>query len=386
MPSKAPEPSLRLSTKTLAANEREWTALSELIGRIYECAIDPGQWDDTLAQMVALIGPPEWDVAFLIWERLSPPRCRFIGAAGVSPMAREVYVSTFAGRHPWSRKIFPLPIGSVVDTDDIMPRSELIEHAIYKNFLGAWGIERAVAAVLDRRGSEALALLMPGKPQRELEGLKRGLRLIAPHLQRAARISRTLGEASLREGAAQAALERAPTAIVALTPGLEIVTANGKAQALAESGVIRTAGGRFAFSDGRAQACLVQLAATAPPASAAFKTRGPRELSVLAARLPTQTMRTLDGVVEGAGLVVSIGVDGGAPLLEIDRLGAWFGLTPSEARLVAALAGGDNLQDYAARRNVSMNAVRFLLKGVYRKTGVDSQARLIARIRDLPLS
>ncbi len=106
---------------------------------------------------------------------------------------------------------------------------------------------------------------------------------------------------------------------------------------------------------------------------------------MLAARLPTQTTRTLGGVVEGAGLLVSIGVGGGAPLLEIDRLGAWFGLTPAEARLVAALAGGDNLQDYAARRNVSLNAVRFLLKGVYRKTGADSQARLVARIRDLPL-
>ncbi len=83
--------------------------------------------------------------------------------------------------------------------------------------------------------------------------------------------------------------------------------------------------------------------------------------------MPTQTTRTLSGVVEGAGLLVSIGVGGGAPLLEIDRLGAWFGLTPAEGRLVAALAGGDNLQDYAARRNVSLNAVRFLLKGVYRK-------------------
>ncbi len=265
MPSKAPEPRLRLSTRTLAANAREWTALSELIGRIYECALDPGQWDDTLAELAALLGPPEWDVAFLIWERLSPPRGRFIGAAGVSPMAREVYVSTFAGRHPWSRRIFPLPVGRVVDTDEIMPRAELTGHAVYKNFLGAWGIERAVAAVLDRRGPEALALLMPGKPERELEGLKRGLRLIAPHLQRAVRISRTLGEASLRDGAAQAALERAPTAIVTLTPSLEVVTANGKAQALAESGAIRTAGGRFAFADRSAQAHLVALAATAPP-------------------------------------------------------------------------------------------------------------------------
>ncbi|HEY4944333.1 MAG TPA: hypothetical protein VII56_23090 [Rhizomicrobium sp.] len=32
-----------------------------------------------------------------------------------------------------------------------------------------------------------------------------------------------------------------------------------------------------------------------------------------------------------------------------------------------------------------MNAVRFLLKGIYRKTSVGSQAQLVAQIRNLPL-
>jgi DNA-binding CsgD family transcriptional regulator len=33
---------------------------------------------------------------------------------------------------------------------------------------------------------------------------------------------------------------------------------------------------------------------------------------------------------------------------------------------------------------VSLNAVRFLLKGVCRKTGATSQAQVVARVRDLP--
>jgi DNA-binding CsgD family transcriptional regulator len=378
----------RLSTKALAANEREWSALSELIGRVYECALDPTLWDDTLVHMAALLGPAEWDVVMLLWERQDPPSGRFVGAANLIPMAREVYLSTFAARQPWSRRISNLQLGRVIDTDEIMPRSEIVESSFYKNYLATWNLQLAVAVMLDRNGPQRLGLIMPGPPGPALDGLKRGLRLLAPHLQRAVRIGRALGQANLRAGAAETALEQAPVAVVTLTPDLRLMTANAKATTLIESGWIRIADTRFAFADRKGQARLAALAALPPPESAAFKIAGPNdaELAVLAARIPTQTARTLAGEIEGAGIVVSIGLGGRAPLIEIDRLAAWFGLTPSEARLAAALAGGDNLQDYADRRSISTNAVRFLLKGVYRKTGAESQGQLVAKIRDLPLN
>jgi DNA-binding CsgD family transcriptional regulator len=71
-------------------------------------------------------------------------------------------------------------------------------------------------------------------------------------------------------------------------------------------------------------------------------------------------------------------------LIDTDRLGAWFGLSPAEAMLVSALAVGEDLADYAASRNVTANAIRFHLKNIYRKTGVTTRAQLVARVRDLP--
>jgi DNA-binding CsgD family transcriptional regulator len=106
---------------------------------------------------------------------------------------------------------------------------------------------------------------------------------------------------------------------------------------------------------------------------------------VLAARLTTQVAQTLAGDIEGAALVVSIGVGVRAPLIETNRLAAWFGLTPSEARLATGLSQGDTIQTYAFKHSVSTNAVRFLLKGIFRKTGTTSQAQLVLRLRDLPL-
>ncbi len=382
---KPPNP-IRVPHLSLAENERELSALSALIGRIYECAIDPSQWDDTLSEMGAALSPPDWDVILLQWEKQSPPGCRFIGATHLIPMAREIYRTTFAGRHPWSRRMWSLPVGRVVDSDEIMPRSEILESDFYKTFLSTWNLQIAIGVVLDRQGPERLALTMPGPPGYRIDGLKRGIRLLAPHIQRAVRISRALGEASLRVDAAQSAMDAAPNAIVSLTPGLKVMTSNAKLHALVESGWAKLSDGGFAFTDRKAQQQLVELAAAAPPTSAAFRATGPdgSDLAVLGARLTTQTADTLDGRIEGAGIILTIGITTATPLIAIDRLAAWYGLTPAEARLAAELSAGRALEDCAARRNVSMNAVRFLLKGIYRKTGDASQAQLVARLRDLP--
>ena len=378
---------VRVTREDLEANARAWGALSDLIGRIYESAVDPSQWDDTLALIAATLGPAEWDVAMLLWERSAPPGGRFVAAAGIGPIIREVYCSTYAGQNPLARRIAAQPIGRVVDSFDIMPLTELLEHPIYTSFLQAWGMERAIGVMLDRRGQERLGLIMPGRPDRDLDGLKRGLRLLAPHLQRAVRISHSLGEANLRLQASASALDRAPVAVVTLRRDLSVMDANDKARALVKAGWVSLAGDRFHFTDRRAQTQLSQLAAAAAPATAAFNAVGPEgdEIAILGARLSPQVADTLAGPIEGAAVILTIGINSRAPLLQIDRLGAWYGLTPSEARLAAALAAGDTLADYAAIRNVSLNAVRFLLKGVYRKTGVGGQAQLVAAIRSLPL-
>jgi DNA-binding CsgD family transcriptional regulator len=71
-------------------------------------------------------------------------------------------------------------------------------------------------------------------------------------------------------------------------------------------------------------------------------------------------------------------------MIEINRVAAWFGLTPGEARLTTALAGGMSIVDYANARTVSVDAARFLLKGVFRKTGATSQAQLVGMVTRLP--
>ena len=367
-------------------DEPAWPVLDDLIGRIYESALDPPLWDDTLMRITTALGPLEWDLAFLIWERMQPASARFVGSTGLAEWVPPIYSQVYAASNPWSLRIAPLRSGSVVDTDELMSREDFAASPLYRDFLSRWGLNRALAVVLDRRGPERLALVLPGPGERDLDLLKRGLRVLAPHIQRAVRISHRIANAELLADAANTAADRAVSAVLCLRPDLSVMTANRQTVRHEVAGVISLTQGRLAFRDPAAQRELLKLSRAAPPAGAAFTaTDGTGStVAVVGARVPTQSARALGGAVEGAGLIVSIGGGGEARTIEISRVAQWFGLTPAEARLATALAGGMSLADYCALRNVSVNSGRFLLKGVFRKTEVASQAALVALVSRLP--
>ncbi|MEO7027270.1 MAG: helix-turn-helix transcriptional regulator [Caulobacteraceae bacterium] len=361
-------------------------ALSELIGRIYDCILDPGRWDDTLERLAAAFAPASWDVAGLIWERFSPPTARWVGQAHVDPMVRRIYAATFSARNPLSLAARHYALGTVVDTEESALRSEFLRSPLYTDFLRAFGYKRAILVTFDRRPGETLGLMMVGPPEPDLAGLKRGLRLLAPHFQRAARISEALGRARRRADTAEAALDRAPGAVVTLSETIEVVHANIQARELADAGVIDLAEGRLRLKQAAARAALAAVAKAEGTRSAVFTIPG-REgavIPVLAARMTGGKTATLTGDLEGAAIIVSFETSRAAPLIAGGRLAAWFGLTPAETRLAEALAQGEDLAAYAARRNVTAGAIRFHLKAIYRKIGATTRAQLVARLRDLP--
>ena len=360
---------------------------SSVIGAIYEAALDPSLWDDAVLRLVDAFAPMHWHVAMLLWERSPAPAARFIGSASLAPHARELYVAQFAGRNPWSRRLASLPAGRVFDSDEVVPRSELVASPFYQHFLSAWNFTRSVAVVLDRMRDERLAFVVIGPDGQDIEGLKRAMRLVAPHLQRALRISRRLEDSELRAQAAERSLAMSVAGVVALRRDLTIVNINPRAEDALRSGVARLDDGRWRFAHPQAQAELEALAAANEPSSAAFNApdRAGKDDAVLAVRVMPERRGVLDGFVDGAEILLTIGVKERAPSIPIDHLAAWYGLTPSEALLAASIADGETVREFAIRRGVTENAVRFLMKGVLRKTGAADQARLVAALRALPV-
>jgi len=362
----------------------EWEAVSELIGRIYECSLDPTLWDDTLASIIATFSPKLWDVAMLIWESASPPGGRFVAAVGVNPAIRDIYLAVYAGRNPWSDVVLRQRMGRVIDVAELVPPEQFRQTSIYQQFFHTWEIDRALAIVLDRRGNEKLGLFMPGIAGDPVDGLKRGLRLLAPHIQRAVRIRDHLGAANLRAAAAEAALDKASSAVLTLDGDFNIIHANTLAKALESRGLFQAGSGRIQFHDRAARVALEGLRSAAGSSSVAFTAEGHDGLRINALAAKVGKAGGGHGLNDAA-FIVCLDLGDRAPLIEIDALRAWFGFTPAEGRLALALAGGVALQDYTRRRNVSVAAGRYLLKSIFRKAEVSSQAQLVARLRSLPM-
>lgn len=365
----------------------EWEVLNGLIEQIYESVLSPETWNDTLAQITAALCPLNWESAFILWEGTSPPRARFVAETGLAAGVQEMYVSVYAGTHPLARQLLHARNGKVFDSREVMTKEEFEASALARDFLKPWGIDRLVAVMLDRRGGERLCLILPGPGDRDISPLMRGLRILAPHLQRALRISDRIASLELASGAAKAAVDQSPFAIISLDADRNILAANSRAARYQRAGIINMADNKLSFVHRSSHQKLIDLINSPPPAGLAFHAIAANgsDCPVLGARIEPHKAKQLAGISLGTAVILTLGsAPGETPVVEINRVAQWFGLTPSEARLAVAISAGQSLKDYAAERASSLNAARFLLKGVFRKTGAATQAQLTALLASLP--
>jgi DNA-binding CsgD family transcriptional regulator len=69
-----------------------------------------------------------------------------------------------------------------------------------------------------------------------------------------------------------------------------------------------------------------------------------------------------------------------AVAMPADRLARVYGLTPAEAKLAAALAGGSSLGAYADNARITIGTARWYLKQVLAKTGAHRQSDLVRQV------
>lgn len=358
------------------------------VADIYQAALDPAHWDAAMAGIINRAAPPRWDIAFLLWERIHPPGGRFVGTIGVSVLTREGYLQAFAGRNPWSEMAHGLAVGSLVHTDSLLAREEFRQSPLYKGFLATWNIDSALVGVVDRAGPERLGLVIPGPDTGPVDELAQAVRRYLPHIQRATRISRKLGEASLRAASAEAALDQTLSATLLIGPDMALLHANSRGQLLAESGFITLREGRVRLCQSAGHAALAALvdgSDASPSIALSIENQSGDLLRVLAMRIQPQVAHTLGGTIEGARVLLVASDPPGLPTQSMaERYAQWFNLTPAEARLAAMLANGDSLEEISASRGVTVNATRFLLRGIFAKTGASRQPQLVALLRDAP--
>lgn len=361
-------------------------AYDAVVSDIYDAALAPGHWDVALTHLVSRFGGDRWDVAMLLWERVSPPAGRFLGACGVHAMAQHGYVHVFAGNNEWSVRGHRRPVGSVFHSDQLIGREDFRQSPFFRDYLEGYGFEVGLIALLDRHGRDHLCLCFPG-PTGEPETLAEAVKLLLPHFQRAVRISRRLAEADLAAATARAVLDAAPSAILMCDADLRLTYANAAGEALLREGYLVAREGRLLLpqqAETRRLQGLADRASRLRCAAFALEGEGLAPVAAMAIRIDAES-RLVSPDFGAGSLMLVAGRNHRTTFAHVDRLRDWFGFTPAEARLAAALAEGASLEDFAVTRGVSLNAARFLLKGVFAKSGTNRQPQLVSRLLATPL-
>ena len=369
----------------------------DLTDLVYDAAAGELPWEAFGAQLRAAFGARTG----AMW--IADPENRGVDMLSTPAVPEDftlAYIRHYHALDPWVRPAASgggaarAWIGSELLPDPVFHRTEF-----YADFASRLGFHHLVGSVLDLGGGAIMPLGLhrprTDEPFTEAERLR--LQALLPHLRRAGQIRRRLVQAEAAARTGFAALDALPVGMVVASGEGRVLFANRAAERLAATtgafalaanggtrGVARLVPRHRA---GAARlAMLVAAVAAGRSAGGAVPLRRPDERSLVAAVVMPLPARLADGGGGAArGLALVILRDLARPAApDGTTLADLFGLTPAEAAVTRALAGGTTTETAALALGLSPATVRNHVRAVLEKTGAAGLRDLERLLASLP--
>ncbi len=360
--------------------------LSELTCLIYDAAIDPGIWPRFLERLGKVL--ELHSISFVMSSTMPDGQVGALPATwGHEDAVVADYQAHYARIDPHRQRAVHLPAGTVAVADQLLPDDEFVLTEYFNEFYAPSGMRHGFAAILhNERGMTSGLTGHRGHDRPPPGALEIAfLGLITPHLQRARSLSVKLGTLSSHEHIVDDVLDRLPIGLVFFDAKGSFLRANTRGERiLLEHDGLGVARGQLVTDGTRNTRLLQQMIGKAcsneparmdgPMNLRLERPSGRRELEVMACPIDPASEAWSDGRA-AAFLVVS---DGEAELTSAaGRLRDLYGLSDAESKLAVALARGITVKQWAEKRRVSIETVRWQLKQVFGKTGVSRQSDLM---------
>jgi DNA-binding CsgD family transcriptional regulator len=360
-------------------------SLSELLDALYAAAVEPERWPNFLT---SLNGAFRGGGATLFVEDPRSGQVDFIVEGGFEPGVVAAYSQYYSTKNIWIRSSLEAPSGTIVTGHAAVDPADLVRTEFYNDWLRPNGLFDAVGCILTRtaRGPSANISVLRRKEAGLYDDEEiASFRSLMPHVLRAVQLNQRLVAAQVQAGAALQSLQDLNVALVLSDRAARVLFANPLAEDLLrrKDGLLATAGILRATTPSATQAMhrlIAQAGGPAPRANGSGgvlslpRGDGRRPLSALIC--PTRFSLPILPATGPAALLLLSDPERSAPVPE-ERLIQLHGLTPAEARLLAALARGDSLQDYADMAGISINTVKVHLRRVLDKTDCRRQSDLV---------
>lgn len=367
----------------------ESRSLLELVGRIYATVDAPERWPEVVEAVATHTGGAK-GLLFTPMHGIDEGGLWAPHNVAVEDLAS--YFAYYKDTDLWVNRArdSDYPFNVPVNCDKVVPQAELKRSEWFNDFLKPLDIRRCLSTIMGGGSSSLptvhLSIYRPVSSKRFDPEAERLLSGLIPHLHRALDLGFRF--AALRHQARDRleALDRLDFGVVSLDQDGAILFMNRRAQKIVASddglGVVnqRLVAARRRDND--------RLWALIRSTVVARRDGGHDAGGSLAVARPSAGRPYAVNVAPGSGLDSLVNAPTTAALVLItdpedcpeppaEHIARLHGLTPAEARVAAALAGGWSLREYADAASLSIHTARTTLKQVFTKTDTRSQADLV---------
>jgi DNA-binding CsgD family transcriptional regulator len=368
---------------SLTAND--FHGLSDLIGDIYDAALDQSLWEGVIERAARFVGGTG---AALFSKDAAAQQVDVRYDVGIDPHYKQLYFDKYVGLDPATTGHYFAELEQPVAVADLMPYQEFVETRFYREWVRPQGLVDFVSAVLDK---SATSVAMFGVFRHERNGVvdddaRHRMRLIVPHVRRAVLIGRMFDLKAAEAATFADMVDGLGAAMYLVESTGRIVHANTAGYAIVGAGsILRTVGGRLVACDAQADRTLREVFAAAGQGDAAVGTKGiavsligtDGERHVAHALPLTSGARRRAGITYTAAAALFVRKAALAAPSPFEVIGKTFKLTPTELRVLLAIVDVGGVPEVAEALGVASTTIRTHLGRLFEKTGVTRQADLV---------
>jgi DNA-binding CsgD family transcriptional regulator/PAS domain-containing protein len=374
--------------------EDELDDFEQILGDVYDCAVNPDLWPQTLERIRATLGCAYVMFGYADYAMPSADGVPFQKLHSTSWDAvwfqrMERHIPTMPGIAAFVRSGIDVPWVQM----EHITQAELEETNFYREWVRPQGLGDCLNILYhDRkllRGALALAMQEDAPPigQREKDFASR----IAPHIRRAVSINSMVDRCNLALTLYRKVLDALSVAVLIVDASGRLVYANALADAILSRGDL------IAFQNGHVRARRGEGMPDYLQPAIVRAAQGAGSLGISGIGVPLVAREgerasayvlpldgnDLRGEMSRGHAAIFIAQRAEQQPMAVEILRTIFGLTPAEAKVAYAMARGEAPGAVAAAQGTTVNAVRFHLKNAYAKVGVNDKTALAARVTAL---
>lgn len=361
-----------------------WAAdLDRLTAEIYIAAVESDRWPRALESCSDYLQGAGTKIMF---QDRKTGRSQNLSVR-MQPEADRLYATHYYKTNLFLRTLAGIPAGTLIPGWELVRREIYLRSEYYNDFLIPGDMCCPIGVVLAKQ-PDVWAVITCGRSAKTGdfgdEHLDR-LRVLAPHLTRAADVTLRMLRAQIERDSTVEVLNKIEQGVVVVGGSGEIVFANRTAEGvLSAGGGLSGRGRKLVARTGAETARLIGLIASAANRSgdsggvmAVTRPSPQRPLSVHVAPLAVERGWA---TFHGPAAIVFIADPDRAVAAQQVQLRALFGLTPMEAAVALCIAEGAGLQVAADHLGIALTTARTHLQHVFEKTETRRQSQLVRLI------